>query len=102
MNDYISRDAALKALCQECCGSDVSCRFPCEDYNAVLAVPAADVVTREAFNRILTENNTMREQLAAIGKKPGDDMTDIQMLTCCCCCGDSKVVEIDQVKEDDQ
>lgn len=39
--------------------------------------PPADVVARDCFNRILAENDTMREQLAAIGKKPGDKMDDV-------------------------
>ena len=37
----------------------------------------AEALAFEAFNRILTENNTMRKQLAAIGKKPGDKMDDV-------------------------
>lgn len=37
----------------------------------------AEALAFEAFNRILTENNTMREQLVAIGKKPGDKMDDV-------------------------
>lgn len=53
MADYISREAAIKTLRK------------------------AEALTFEAFNRILTENNTMREQLAAIGKKPGDKMDDV-------------------------
>lgn len=46
-------------------------------YVALKQFPAADVVTREAFNRILAENDDMREQLAKIGKKPGDKMDDV-------------------------
>lgn len=44
------------------------------------AIPAADVVSRDCFNRILAENDTMREQLAAIGKKPGDSMEDVEIV----------------------
>ena len=40
--------------------------------------PAADVVSRDCFNRILAENDVMREQLAGIGKKPGDKMDDVR------------------------
>ena len=40
--------------------------------------PPADVVARDCFNRILAENDTMREQLASIGKKPGDSMNDVR------------------------
>lgn len=43
-------------------------------------VPAADVVTRDAFNRILAENDDMRAQLAEIGKKPGDEMSDVRRI----------------------
>lgn len=42
--------------------------------------PPADVVARDCFNRILAENDTMREQLAAIGKKPGDSMEDVEIV----------------------
>lgn len=38
----------------------------------------ADVVSRDCFNRILAENDIMREQLAKIGKKPGDSMDDVK------------------------
>ena len=43
------------------------------------AYPPADVVARDCFNRILAENDTMREQLAAIGKKPGDKMDNVRI-----------------------
>lgn len=42
--------------------------------------PAADVVSRDAFDRILAENDDMRAQLAEIGKKPGDDMSDVRRM----------------------
>ena len=41
--------------------------------------PAADVVSRNCYNRILAENDTMREQLASIGKKPGDSMENVRI-----------------------
>lgn len=41
-------------------------------------IPPADVVARDAFNRILAENDTMRKQLAQIGKKTGDSMDDVR------------------------
>ena len=41
--------------------------------------PAADVVSRDAFNRILAENDDMRTMLAQIGKKPGDSMDDVRL-----------------------
>lgn len=41
-------------------------------------VPAADVVARDCYDRILAENDTMREMLARIGKKCGDSMDDVR------------------------
>ena len=79
--DYISREAALDYL------------IPTDDLNISMQdqrtigdrfeeflknIPAADVVSRGCFNRILAENDTMREQLAAIGKKPGDKMDNVR------------------------
>ncbi len=50
-----------------------------EILEAVGAMKPADVVLRSCFNRILAENDTMREQLASIGKKPGDKMDDVRI-----------------------
>lgn len=47
---------------------------------AVRDVAPSDVVTRDAFNRILAENDDMRAQLAKIGKKPGDEMSDVRRI----------------------
>lgn len=41
-------------------------------------IPAADVVVRDCYDRILAENDTMREMLARIGKKCGDSMDDVR------------------------
>ena len=38
-------------------------------------------VARDCFDRILVENDLMREQLASIGKKPGDSMDDVRRTT---------------------
>ena len=123
--EYISREAAIEALCK------AHSPYPRRreiSVRAIQDISPADVVTREAFNRILAENDDMREQLAAIGKKPGDDMDDVQRVVLsrwieiddyvlcancgaaehspnrnyCHACGSDmrKVVEIDQVKED--
>ena len=48
---------------------------------AVRDVAPSDVVSRDAFDRILAENDTMRAQLAEIGKKPGEEMSDIMRIT---------------------
>ena len=42
-------------------------------------VHAADVVSRDCYDRILAQNDTMREMLAQIGKKPGDKMDDVRV-----------------------
>lgn len=44
----------------------------------VVPIPSADVVDRDCYNRVLKENDTMREQLAKIGKKPGDSMDNVR------------------------
>lgn len=41
-------------------------------------IPAADVVARDCYDRILAENDAMREMLARIGKKCGDSMDDVR------------------------
>lgn len=43
-------------------------------------VPATDVVARDCYDRILAENDTMREMLASIGKKCGDSMADVRQV----------------------
>lgn len=47
-------------------------------YVALKQFPAADVVARDCYDRILAENDTMRKQLAQIGKKPGNKMDDVR------------------------
>lgn len=53
-------------------------------------LPAADVVARDCYDSLLHDNDTMRAQLAAIGKKPGDTMVDVQRVfqpdPCTECC----------------
>lgn len=44
-------------------------------------VPVADVVARDCYDRILAENDTMRNQLAKVGKKVGDSMDDVWPVT---------------------
>lgn len=90
MPEYISRDAVNTAIDNTC----AECRDACIEFDGILAdcnqcminglkayihvIPAADVVARDCFDRILAENDTMREQLASIGKKPGDGMEDVR------------------------
>ena len=65
MDDYISRKAAKDAITDQW-------------WNEIDRVPAADVVSRDCFDRILAENDTMRKQLAEIKKKPGDKMDNVR------------------------
>ena len=128
MTDYISKEEAVAKLLElapyYALGYD-----PKQVMDMLTNLSPADVVTREAFNRILAENDNMREQLAQIGKKPGDKMDDVRLAVLgrwieiddyvlCANCGAAehspnknychacgadmrKVVEIDQVKEAD-
>ena len=81
-NDYIRRGDAIDAVYErilqigyEKDTSVLSIR------QAVRDVAPSDVVSRDAFNRILAENDTMRAQLSEIGKKPGDEMSDVMRIT---------------------
>ena len=83
MADYISRETAINTQKRMCLGCPVDRKlcYKCavtKTEKQLLELPAADVVTRELFNRILIENDVMREQLARIGKKPGDKMDDVR------------------------
>lgn len=77
MADYISRQAAIRIVCDDECEDCPD--GGCETYRRLKRLSAADVVSRDCFNRILAENDTMRERLAAIGKKPGDSMDDVRV-----------------------
>lgn len=86
MNDvFISRKQAAEALQAEhdqeveAFGAEIPECFDAQLAIEILdSIPAADVISRDCFNRILAENDTMREQLAQIGKKPGDSMDDVK------------------------
>ena len=69
--DFISRDKVHvqieRALCEG---------LPY--HRTIDEIPAADVVARDCYDRILAENDTVRKQLAQIGKKPGDKMDDVR------------------------
>lgn len=86
MDEYISREAAIEALSAEALErnldsvmTDDAHRYHRAADRVIAGVPAADVVLRDAFNRILAENDDMRAMLAQIGKKPGDSMDDIRL-----------------------
>lgn len=85
MADFISRDAArlaMTALRQEDIdffGTVIPECFPdASAIEAINKIPTADVVSRDCYDRILAENDTMLEMLAQIGKKPGDKMDDVR------------------------
>lgn len=78
--DFISREDALDAAWHNYYPSaDHYCvSVKCATRQDLEAIPPADVVTRDCYDRILAENDTMREMLAQIGKKPGDKMDDVR------------------------
>lgn len=110
-NDFISREAAIKEFCDDCMDREwcKSNGDSCSRIKNINAVSAADVVARDCYDRILAENDTMRKQLAQIGKKPGDKMDDVravvqrdavmQALNKYFSIGDSDTYELTRVKE---
>lgn len=42
MREYIEREAALKALCADCCAKECDKEL-CQDYHNISVLPAADV-----------------------------------------------------------
>lgn len=42
MSDYIEREAAIKALCADCCAKECD-KALCQDYHNISVLPAADV-----------------------------------------------------------
>lgn len=80
-NDYILRKAAIDIALDWCPyddGSVVKTGDLRDMLDELEAIPASDVVSRDAFNRLLAENDIMRTQLAQIKKKPGDNMEDVR------------------------
>ncbi len=59
--EYIEREAAIKAVAEN----------DCEGYAtwAIKAIPAADVVARDCFDKILAENDDMRAIIDAAMKR---------------------------------
>ena len=80
MADFISRDAALELIDNApiiAGNENETLIFAPKLSDKVYCLPAADVVARDCYDRILAENDTMRKQLAQIGKNPGDKMDDV-------------------------
>ena len=80
MADFISREAALELIDNApiiAGNENETLIFAPKLSDKVYCLPAADVVARDCYDRILAENDTMRKQLAQIGKNPGDKMDDV-------------------------
>ena len=75
-NDFISLEAAIETLSEFYHHKSEIQHIALRE--ALNRVPTADVVARDCYDRILAENDTMRKQLAQIGKKPGDKMDDVR------------------------
>ena len=80
MADFISREEVLELIDNApiIAGSENETLISAPELSdKVYCLPAADVVARDCYDRILAENDTMRKQLAQIGKNPGDKMDDV-------------------------
>lgn len=73
MADYISREAAKAKKIYS-----VERRELVVPVAEIDWIPPADVVARDCYDRILAENDTMRNQLAKVGKKVGGKMEDVR------------------------
>lgn len=78
MADYIIRDAAKAKKIYS-----VERRELVVPVAEIDWIPPADVVARDCYDRILAENDTMREMLARTGKKCGDSMDDVRPVVFC-------------------
>lgn len=80
--DFIRREQMHKANRDEWQGvyGFVDCDIFEDNEDMIDRVPAADVVARDCYDRVLAENDTMRKQLAQIGKKTGDKMDDVRQV----------------------
>lgn len=74
MAEYIDREAVLAEYDRQHKGPPGGARKIMETY------PAADVVARDCYDRVLAENDAMRAQLAEIGKKPGGSMEGVMVV----------------------
>ena len=73
MEKYIELNSAIDNVVDQMrCSHSVICMV-----ERLQNMETADVVARDCFDRILKENDVMREQFASIGKKPGDYMDGI-------------------------
>ena len=54
------------------------------------ACPVCIIEAANIINKVLHENDVMREQLASVGKKPGDSMEDVRKVVLCKKCKHNK------------
>ena len=77
MKKYIDSDVAVKQIDQS-----LSRVFVTPVGKSIVdKMPAADVVTSDCYNKVLWENDIMREQLASIGKGFAENMQDVKKIT---------------------
>ena len=63
--EYIERDQAIRAVCDcrpHSCNFETDCAMGCQDVQALIKIPAADVVTRDCYDRLLAENDELRKE----------------------------------------
>ena len=81
MADFISQEAVLELIDNApiIAGNENETLISAPELSDnVYCSPPADVIARDCYDRILAENDTMRKQLAQIGKKPCDKMDDVR------------------------
>lgn len=107
VNDYISREAAIRAHCDGCvddgyCGK-LDGRYACEDVPNIMAIPAADVVEVVRGEWIVDSIATNIFYCSVCGNDAPVEPTggtEYKSNFCHNCGADMrKVVEIDQVKD---
>lgn len=63
--EYIERDQAIRAVCDcrpHSCDFETDCAMGCQDVQALIKIPAADVVSRDCYDRLLAENDELRKE----------------------------------------
>lgn len=70
MAEYIERGAVLNILASK--------NAPWDGYQKVSELPAADVVSKAAYDQVAWERHLAEVQLKSIGKSLGEKMDDVQ------------------------
>jgi hypothetical protein len=73
--NYIEREAVLQILSGR--------NAPWYGYNAVKILPAADVVSKAAYDQVAWERHLAEVQLKSIGKSLGEKMDDVHYIVRC-------------------